>query len=166
MLPTKFQVNWPLGSGEEGKNKFSRCPPRHLGFRIETILAIVDLQVIPMLPTELQVSWSFDSEEEAKNKFSIWPPWRQSWISEQNGFSYFWSTSHTDTSYRVSSQLAQGCRRSRLLKQIVDAKRRMTHDAQRMTHAARRTTDTDRSQQLTLSTSCSGELKTPKEHQQ
>ena len=24
MRPTKFRVNWPFGSGEEGKNKFSR----------------------------------------------------------------------------------------------------------------------------------------------
>ena len=24
MLPTKFQVNWPFGSGEEAKNRFSR----------------------------------------------------------------------------------------------------------------------------------------------
>ena len=27
MLPTKFQVNWPFGSGEEAKNRFSRWPP-------------------------------------------------------------------------------------------------------------------------------------------
>ena len=26
MLPTKFQVNWPFGSGEEAKNRFSRGP--------------------------------------------------------------------------------------------------------------------------------------------
>ena len=27
MLPTKFQVNWPFGSGEEAKNRFSRWLP-------------------------------------------------------------------------------------------------------------------------------------------
>ena len=27
MLPTKFRVNWPFGSGEEAKNKFSRWLP-------------------------------------------------------------------------------------------------------------------------------------------
>ena len=27
MIPTKFQVNWPFGSGEETKNRFSRWPP-------------------------------------------------------------------------------------------------------------------------------------------
>ena len=27
MLPSKFGVNWPFGSGEETKNRFSRWPP-------------------------------------------------------------------------------------------------------------------------------------------
>ena len=26
-LPTKFQVNWPFGSGKEAKNRFSKWPP-------------------------------------------------------------------------------------------------------------------------------------------
>ena len=26
-LPSKFGVNWPFGSGEETKNRFSRWPP-------------------------------------------------------------------------------------------------------------------------------------------
>ena len=30
MFPTKFQVNWPFGSGEEAKNIFSRWPRRQL----------------------------------------------------------------------------------------------------------------------------------------
>ena len=51
MLPTKFGVNWPFGSGEEAKNS------GHLGFPIGTILAIFDLQVTPMLPTKYRVSW-------------------------------------------------------------------------------------------------------------
>ena len=38
MLPNKFQVNEPLGSGEEMKNRFQ--DGGHLGFPIETILAI------------------------------------------------------------------------------------------------------------------------------
>ena len=53
MLPTKFQVNWPFGSGEEAKNMFLRwLPLLHLGFLILMILAIFDLQVTPMLPIE------------------------------------------------------------------------------------------------------------------
>ena len=41
----------------------------------------------------------------------------------------FWSTGHPDASYQVSSQLAQGCRRSRLLKQLLtphDGRRTLT----------------------------------------
>ena len=133
MLPTKS-----FGSGEEAKNRFWRWPPSWIG----TILAISDLQVTPMLPTKFRVNWPFGSGVEAKNRFSRWPPW----ISNGNNFSYFWSTSHLDASYQVSSPLAQGCRRSRLLKQFL------------MTDNACRTTDIDWSQQLTLSTSCSGEL--------
>ena len=63
MLPTKFQVNWPFGSGKRTKNRFQ--DGGYLGFPIGTILAIFDLQVIPMRPINL----SFISEE-AKNRFS------------------------------------------------------------------------------------------------
>ena len=72
-----------------------------------------------MVPSKFGVNWPFGSGEEAKNRFSRWQPWRPSWISDRNGFSYFWSTSHPDASYQVSSQMAQGCRRSRLLKQLL-----------------------------------------------
>ena len=33
----------------------------HLGFRIETILALHALQDTPMLPTKFQVNWPFGS---------------------------------------------------------------------------------------------------------
>ena len=81
-----------------------------------------------MLPSKFGVNWPFGSGEETKNRFSRWRPWRPSWISDQNDFSYFWSTSHPDASYQVSSQLAQGCRRSRLLKQLLTP-----HDGRRTT---------------------------------
>ena len=77
----------------------------HLVFMIGTNLAIFDLQVTPRLPTKFRVNWPFGSEE-VKNRFSRWPPWWPSWISNRNDFSYFWSTSHPDASYQVSSQLA------------------------------------------------------------
>ena len=32
MLLTKFCVNWPLGSGEEAKNRFSKWPPWRLSW--------------------------------------------------------------------------------------------------------------------------------------
>ena len=67
MLPTKFQVNWPIRSGE-GKIDFHDGP--HLRFPIGMILAIFDVQVTLMLPTKFQVKWPFVSgPEEAKNRF-------------------------------------------------------------------------------------------------
>ena len=82
MLPSKFGVNWPFGSGEEAKKKFQDGGHGgHLGFLIRTILAI------------------------------------------------FLSTFHPDASYQVSSQLALGCRKRRLVKQLFTP-----HDARRMTH--------------------------------
>ena len=41
MIPTKFQINWPFGSGVKVKARFSGCC--HLGYPIKTILAIFDL---------------------------------------------------------------------------------------------------------------------------
>ena len=71
MRPTKFQVSWPFGSGEEAKLDFQDDGHGgHLGFSIGTIY-----KSPPMLPT-------------------------------------------------VSSQLVQGCRRSRLLKHFFDAAQR------------------------------------------
>ena len=63
MLPAKFGVSWPFGSGEEAKNG---CHGGHLGFPIGTILAIFDLQVTSMLPTMFGVNWLLGLEEEAK----------------------------------------------------------------------------------------------------
>ena len=132
MLPSKFGVNWPFGSGEEAKIDFQDGGHGgHLGFPIGTILAIFDLQVTLMVPSKFGVNWPFGSGEEAKNRFSRWRP---SWISDRNEFSYFLSTSHPDAYYQISSQLAQGCRRSRLLKQLLTP-----HDGRRMTHDGRRT---------------------------
>ena len=33
MLPSKFGVNWPFGSGEEAKNRFSRWRPSWISDR-------------------------------------------------------------------------------------------------------------------------------------
>ena len=86
LLPSKFGVNWPLGSGKKRKIDFQDdCHGGHLGILIGTILAIFDLQVIPMLPSKFWVNWLFSSEE-AKNRLSRWRP---SWISERHDFSYF-----------------------------------------------------------------------------
>ena len=85
MLPTKFRVSWPFGSGGEGKHRFSSG---HLGFPIGPILATFDLQVSLMLPTKFRDNWPFCLGEETKNRFSRWPPLRPSWISDRNAFSY------------------------------------------------------------------------------
>ena len=70
MLPSKFGVNWPFGSGEEAKKKFQDGGHGgHLGFPIGTILAIFDLQITLMLPSKFGVNWPFGSGEEAKNRF-------------------------------------------------------------------------------------------------
>ena len=81
-----------------------------------------------MLPIKFQVNWPFGSEEEARKRFSRWLSLRSSWISDWNDFSNFLSTSHSDASYEVLHQLAQECRRSRLLKQIVYAAPETLHN--------------------------------------
>ena len=97
MLPTKFQVSWPFGSGGDFSYFLSKRHPvasyqvssqltfwfrrrrgkidfqdgRHAGylrFRIRTILAIFYLQITPMLPTKFQIIWPFGSGEKAKKK--------------------------------------------------------------------------------------------------
>ena len=89
MLPTKFRVKWPFGSGEEAKKDFQDgCHDGHLGYLTGTILAIFDLQVTPMSPTKFGVKWPFNAGEEAKYRFSRWQPWWPSGISDQTNFSY------------------------------------------------------------------------------
>ena len=93
MIPTMFQVNWPFGSGEEAKDRFSRWQPWRppwISHRKDFSFFFY-LQVTLMLPTKFRVNWPFGSGKEAKNRFSRWRP---SWISDRNDFSYFWPTSH------------------------------------------------------------------------
>ena len=99
MPPSKFGVNWPFGSGEEAKNRFSRWRPSWISDRYD--FTIFDLQATLMLPSKFRVYCPFSSEKEVENRFSRWRP------------------SHPDASFRVSSQMAQGCRESRLLKQLL-----------------------------------------------
>ena len=105
MLPTKFGVNWPFGSGEEAKNRFSRWLP----WRPSWISDRHDFSYFWSIshPNASYQVWSLlGLGVEAKNRFSRWRPWWPSWISDRHDFSYFWSTSHPDASYQVSSQLA------------------------------------------------------------
>ena len=45
------------------------CNGDRLGFPIETIFAIFELQVTAMLPVKFRVHWPFGSGEEAKNRY-------------------------------------------------------------------------------------------------
>ena len=78
MLPTKFQVNWLLGLGEEVKKRFSRWPS---WISDQQDFSYFDLQVTLMLPTKSGVNWPFGSGYVVKNRFSRWQPWQPSWIS-------------------------------------------------------------------------------------
>ena len=70
MLPTKFGVNWLLGSEKKRKINFQDgCHGGHLGFPIGTILAIFDLQVTPMLPNKFGVNWLLGSGEKRNIDF-------------------------------------------------------------------------------------------------
>ena len=100
MLPIKFQVNWPFGSGEEAKNRFSRWLP----WRPSWISDWHDFSYFwstshPNVSYQVWVNWPFSAGDEAKYRFSRSRPWWSSGISDQNDFSYFWSTSHPDASY-------------------------------------------------------------------
>ena len=87
------------------RNKLDFQDGGHPGFQIGSILAIFHLPVNPVLPTEFRLKWPFGSEEDVKNRFSKWPSWWPPWISDWNGFSYFWSTNHPGDSYQALSQL-------------------------------------------------------------
>ena len=67
------------------------------------ILAISDLQVVPILPIKFQVNWHFDSREEAQLDFQDGGTQRPSWISNWNIFTAFSSSSCPDTFYQVLS---------------------------------------------------------------
>ena len=83
MLSNKFGVNWLLVQDKKSKLYFQDSSHGgHLGFPIGTILAVFDLQVIPMLPTKFRINWLLGLGEEVKNRFLRWPPWRPSLISD------------------------------------------------------------------------------------
>ena len=65
------------------EKKFTRWPPCHLRFPIETILPTFNLSVTPMLPAKFRVNFPFASGEEAKNRFSRWSTWWPSWMSNR-----------------------------------------------------------------------------------
>ena len=90
-LPTKFQVSWPSGSGDEEKNIYSRwplCRPSWISDRndFNYFWSISH----PVAPTKFQASWLFGSGGEAQNMFPRLRPRRPSGISDRNDFSFFY----------------------------------------------------------------------------
>ena len=98
MFPTKFQVNWSFGSGEATKTKIYKMAAGQNDF------SYFDLQITTcFLPGFKSIGISVQKKKQIK--FSRRRPWRPFRISDRNDFGYFLSTSHTDASYRVPSQL-------------------------------------------------------------
>ena len=53
ILPTRFRVSWPFGSGEAAQTRFSRWQTWLLSWICyPTILSILDLQVVLILPNK------------------------------------------------------------------------------------------------------------------
>ena len=71
MLPTKFGVNMPFGSGEEAKKYIFKMAAMAaiLCFRLEWFLLFWSTRH-RMLPITFQENRNFVSGEEAKNRFS------------------------------------------------------------------------------------------------
>ena len=113
ILPIKFPFIWPSIQKEKFKIAFQdgNCGS-HLVFLIGTILAIFDLQVTSMILTKFQVNWPFGSGFPNRTilAFFFYPP----------------VTPMLPTMFKsigLSVQEKEGCRRSRLLKQLLT-----THD--------------------------------------
>ena len=84
----------------------------YLGFPIG-ILAILDLQVSPVLTTKFWVNWFFISKESVQYiYFEDGGCDGHLWFLSTRILAIVWSTSHSDTSYQVSHQLAFLFRRS------------------------------------------------------
>ena len=103
LLPTKIQVSWPFGSGEEVKNRFSRWQPwqpswifdqNNFGF------LLINKSPKCFLSAGLSV-------QEKKQKIDFQDGGHSSHFGFQilTDFSYFCSTSDPDASYQVSSPL-------------------------------------------------------------
>ena len=107
-------------SVQEKKPKIDFQDGRHLGFPTGTVLASFDLRVAPTHPSKFRVCKPISSRDGAQNIFSNGGYGGNFIFPIGTLLAIFCSASHPDASYQVSSQLAEGCSRSRLSKQIVD----------------------------------------------
>ena len=83
-----YQVSSPLAFWfrTRAKNRFSRWLP--LPFAVAFFLSTSHADASYQLSSQL----AFQFKRRSENRFTRQPSW--SWISNQNDFSYFWSTSH------------------------------------------------------------------------
>ena len=64
-----FKTTGPLVQENKRKKEFQDGRHGgHLGFPVQTIQVILDLQVTPMLPTKFRVKWPFSSGEDANKR--------------------------------------------------------------------------------------------------
>ena len=103
MLPTKFRVNWPFSSEEEGKNRFSRWPPSWISDWNDFSYFHIYKSSRCFLPI-FKSTGPLVQENKQKKRVSRWD-----FRSKQ--FKLFRSTSHPNASYQVSSQMAFQFRR-------------------------------------------------------
>ena len=68
MLPTKFRVNWPFSSSEEGKNRFLRWPPSWISNRNNFSYLYIYKLSRSFLPI-FKSTGSLVQENKRKNKF-------------------------------------------------------------------------------------------------
>ena len=111
-VPIKIQINWPFGSGEERKIDFQAGSHNvYLEFWIGKILAFLDQHVIRCFLLSCKSVGL--SVQEKKRKIYLQGGGYSGHLGFPiiNEFSYFLSTSHPDSSYKVSSQLAFRFRR-------------------------------------------------------
>ena len=105
-LPDKFRVNWLFGSREELQYRFSRWWPSWISNQkdFSYFWSISHLDISNEVTSQLAFWFRI---KKVQNRFSALLLGQPSSISDQNDFSYiFLSTSHPDTSYQFSSQLA------------------------------------------------------------
>ena len=105
-------VNCPFGSGEKVQNWFSTwLLGRPSWISDQNYFSYFWSISHPILPIKFWVNGLFYSGEEVKNRFTKSSPCQPSWIFQSERSYIFVSTSHTDASYQIPSQLAFWFRR-------------------------------------------------------
>ena len=81
MLPTKFKVIWPFGSGEEAKNRFSRWLPWRPYWKPDwNDFNLFSSTSHPYASNQVSSQLAFQFRRRSEKKFSRWPPWQPFWF--------------------------------------------------------------------------------------